>query len=114
MILKDLIKNIDRLIQKTDKGNTVVILNKNDCISKMKVILSDLSKFQELSIDQNKVLNHIVHMEDRITDVLKRFKNKKMISEKKYEDLYPVGSSPGILHSRAKIHKPIKNGFPPF
>ena len=91
MILKDLIKNIDRLIQKTDKGNTVVILNKNDCISKMKVILSDLSKFQELSIDQNKVLNHIVHMEDRIIDVLKRFKNKKMIFEKKYEDLYPVG-----------------------
>ena len=33
---------------------------------------------------------------------------------KKYEDLYPVGSSPGILYGRAKIHKPVKDGVLPF
>ena len=114
LALKDLIKNRDLVIQKADKGNTVVILNKNDYISKMKVILSDLSKFQKLSIDQNKVLNHIVHMENRIIDVLKKLKKKKIISEKKYEDLYPVGSSPGIIYGPAKIHKPIKDGVPSF
>ena len=91
MALKDLIKNRDLVIQKADKGNTVVILNKNDYISKMNVILNDSSKFQKLSIDQNKVLNHIVHMENRIIDVLKKLKKKKIISENKYEDLYPVG-----------------------
>ena len=58
----------------------------------MKVILSDWSKFQKLSIDQNKVLNHIVHMENRITDILKKLKNQNIISEKKYEDLYSVSS----------------------
>ena len=114
LALKDLIENRDLIIQKSDKGNTVVVLNKNDYISKIKVILSDSSKFQKLSIDQNKVLNHIVHMENRITDVLKKLKNKKVISEKKYEDLYPVGSSPGILYGRAKIHKPVKYGIPSF
>ena len=53
-------------------------------------------------------------MENRIIDVLKRLKNKKIISEKKYEDLYSVGSIPGILYGCAKIHKPVKDGFPPF
>ena len=89
LALKDLIKNRDLVIQKDDKGNTVVTLNKNDYISRMKVILTDSSKFQKLSIDQNKVLNHIVRMENKIIDVLKKFLKKKIISEKKYEDLYP-------------------------
>ena len=114
LALKDLIKNRDLVIQKADKGNTVVILNKNDYISRMKVILNDSSKFQKLSIDQNKVSNHIVHMENRIIDILKKLKKKKIISENKYENLYPVGSRPGILYSRAKIHKPIKDGVPNF
>ena len=81
LALKDLFKNRDLDIQKTDKGRTVVALNENDYISKMKVILSDLSKFQELSIDQGKVLNHIVHMENRIMYVVKKLKNEKIISE---------------------------------
>ena len=55
LALKNLVKNRDLIIQKAHKGNTVVILNKNDYISKIKVILNDSSKFQKLSIDQNKV-----------------------------------------------------------
>ena len=46
-------------------------------------------------------------MENRIIDLLKKLKNKKT-----YEDLFPVGSSPGILYGRAKIHKPVKHGVP--
>ena len=80
----------------------------------MKVILSDSSKFQKLSIDQNKVLNHIAHMENRIIDVFKKLKKKKIISEKKYEDLYLGGSSPGILYGRAKLHETIKDSVPSF
>ena len=68
----------------------------------MKVILSDWSKFQKISIQQNKVLNYILHMENRIIDVLRKLKNKKIISEKKYEDLYPVRLSRAILYGRAK------------
>ena len=112
--LKNLVKNKDLIIQEADKGNTVVILNKNDYNLKMKKILSDKSKFQKLSIDKNKVLNHIVNMENRITEVLKKLKEKQQICEKKYKDLHPVGSRPGILYGRTKIHKPIKDGVPPF
>ena len=53
-------------------------------------------------------------MENRIIDLLKKLKKKKIISENKYEDLYPVGSLPGILYGRTKIHKPIKDGAPSF
>ena len=95
--LKNLVKNKDLIIQEAGKGNTVVILNKNDYNLKMKKILSDTSKFQKLSIDKNKVLNHIVNMENRITEVLNELKEKQQISEKKYMDLHPVGSRPGIL-----------------
>ena len=101
LALKDLIKNRYLVIQKADDGNTIFILNKNDS-----------PKFQKLSIDENKVFNHIVHMENKIIGVLKKLKKKKIISEKKYEDLYPVGSRPGILCCRAQIHKPIKDGVP--
>ena len=78
--LKNLVKNKDLIIQEADKGNTVVILNKNDYSLKMKKILSDTSKFQKLSIDKNKVLNHIVNMENRITEVLKKLKENQQIS----------------------------------
>ena len=114
MPLKDLIKNRDLVIQKADKGNIVVILNKNDYTSKMKIVLSDSCKFKKLSIDQNKDLNHIVYMENRIIDVFKKVKNKEVISEKNYEYIYRVGSIPGILYSRPKIHKSVKDGVPPF
>ena len=36
------------------------------------------------------------------------------MSDKKYKDLHPVGSRSVILYDRAKIHKPIKDGLPPF
>ena len=112
--LSTLIKNKDLVIQKADKGNTVVILNKKDYNLKMKKILSDTSKFHKLSIDQNKVLNHIVNMENRIISVLKKLKDKNQISDKKYKDLHHVGSRLGILYGRAKTQKPIKDGVPSF
>ena len=68
----------------------------------MKVIVSDWFKFKKILIQQNKVLNYIVRMENRVIDVLRKLKNKKIISEKKYEDLYPVGLSRAIFYGCAK------------
>ena len=52
--LKNLVKNKDLIIQEADKGNTVVILNKNDYSLKMKKILSDTSKFQSYLLIKTK------------------------------------------------------------
>ena len=56
----------------------------------------------------------ILHIWKTIIDVFKKLKKKKIISEKKYEDLYLVGSSPGILYRPAKLHEPIKDSVPSF
>ena len=73
-------------MQKADKGNTVVILDRKDYVWKMKNILIDKSKFQKVYIDHDKILNNLIHMENRLTDVLKNLRDKKGISMEQYRD----------------------------
>ena len=48
--LRNLTKQKDIIMQKPDKGNTIVILDKESYIEKMKELLSDPSKFEYLEI----------------------------------------------------------------
>ena len=64
--LKRLSKNKDIVIQKADKGNTVVILDKCSCISAIEEILNDNSKFSKLVIPPGKEINHIVKLEKEL------------------------------------------------
>ena len=41
----------------------------------MKAFLNDRSKFEKVFIDHDKTLNHLMHVENRITDVLKNFRD---------------------------------------
>ena len=45
--LKNLTENKDLVIQKADKGNGIVILNKNDYILRLTRILDNTSKFKD-------------------------------------------------------------------
>ena len=90
--LKSLIRNKELIIQKADKGNTVVLLNRKDYISKMKLILADTSKFKKIQIDDSKVLNHLIHMENKIVELLKRLKEKQEISVTWFKTRYFIGS----------------------
>ena len=112
--LKILLKNKDIIVQKEDKGNTVVILNRKDYVCKMKNILNDCSKFHKVFIDHGKTLNHLIHKQNRVTDVLKNLRDKKEISIEQYKDLSPSGSSPGIMYGLAKVHKIVTDGLPSF
>ena len=78
--LKILLKKKDIILQKADKGNTVVILNRKNYVCKMKNILNGKSKFQKVYIDHDKILNHLIHMENRVIDVLKNLRDKKEFS----------------------------------
>ena len=109
-----MVENKDLVIQKADKGNTIVVLNKSDIISRLNRILDDTSKFKRLHLEEGKVLNHIIHMEQRIIDILKSLKNQNEISEKNYDTLYSSGSKPGILYRLGKIHKALEDGIPTF
>ena len=102
------------VIQKADKDNTVVITEKNAYISKMKKIVFDTTKFEQINIEEDKQLNFLLKSEKKVIDLIKRLENEGKISEKEYELIYPRGSRPGILHGSPKIHKPVINNCPKF
>ena len=64
--LNNLVKNKHLVIQKPYKGNNIVILNRSDYISKLSKILEDTSKFKRVHIEEEKALNHLIQMEERI------------------------------------------------
>ena len=112
--LKNLLKNKDIIVQKADKGNTVVILNRKYYVCKMKNILNDKSMFEKVYIDHDKILNHLIHEENRVTDVLKNLRDKKEISIEQYKDLSPSDSRPGFMYGSGKVYKIITDGLPSF
>ena len=46
-----------------------------------------------------KFLNHLIHRENKVADVLKNLRDKKEISIEQYNNLSPSGSRPGIIMS---------------
>ena len=76
----------------------------------MKSILNDRSKLT----DHEKILNHLVHMKNRVTDVLKNVKEKRQISNEQYKYLSLLVSRPQIMYGLAKLHKPLTYDLPPF
>ena len=92
-------KNI--IMQKADKGNTVVILDKESYIEKMKELLSDTSKFECLEIPPDKYMDFVINSRDKIKNILKSLHDKEGftdIKEKLYKKVLPVGCRPGILY----------------
>ena len=73
--LKDLSSRKDIIIQKADKGNSVVILNKSDYIKRMTELLSDRDKFKKLNVKPGKELNLLLKHEDKLVSFLKGIKN---------------------------------------
>ena len=108
--LNNLVKNKDIVIQKADKSNNIVILNRSDYISKLSKILEDTSKFKRVNMEEGKAMNHLIHMEERIIRLLKSLEDQGEISEKEKNDLYPSGSKPGVRYRLAKIHKALEDG----
>ena len=109
-VLRGLPSRENIIIQKADKGNSVVILNKSDYLKRMKEILSDIDKFKKLNVKPGKELNCLLQHEDKLVNFLKRV--KKSLGEEVYKNLYPQGSQPGVLYGLSKIHKPLVNNIP--
>ena len=108
--LKDLPSCKDIIIQKADKGNSILIFNKSDYMKRMTEMLSDIDKFKKLIVKPGKELNLLLKHEDKLVSFLKGI--KKYIGEDLYKSLYLEGSEPGIMYGSSKIHKPLVNGFP--
>ena len=101
--IKRLAENTNIVVSKPDKGNGVVLMDKQDYIAKIKKILSDTSKFKKVKNDDP--YRMVINLESKITADLKNLKNEHLLSEKKYWELRPSGSRPCILYGLPKVHK---------
>ena len=110
--LKKLAANKDIIIQKSDKGNSVVIIDKSVYVEKMNEILSDRTKFLPCTKSQNNELKYIEDMEKTIRRVLKKLQDDRKLSTTVYNKIYPIGSRPGKLYGLAKTHKPAVDKKP--
>ena len=98
--LRHLSRNRNIVIQKANKGNTIVILDKISYISAIEEILNDHIKFSNLDIPVGKEINYKTILEKRITSDPKLLKDKEIIDNATYKNIKPVGSRPGVLRVR--------------
>ena len=112
--LKNLTKQKDVMIQKSWKGNTIIILDKEFYIEKMKELLSDASKFEHLEIPPDKHLNFVINSQDKIQNILKSLHDKESLTHMLYKKILPIGCCSGILFGEAKVQKPVINNCPSF
>ena len=73
--LKDLSSRKHILIQKADKGNSIVVLNKRDYVKRMAKMLLDIDKFKKMNVKPWKKLNLLLKHEDKLVSFLKGIKN---------------------------------------
>lgn len=112
--LRNLSSNLDIVIQKSDKGNSVVLVDKVAYIERVKSLLTDPSKFQTLDIDNDKKLNFIINQEKRLRSVFTSLLEQGSINERTFNKLWPCGSRFGILYGSPKVHKEAVDGVPPY
>ena len=102
--LRELRANQDIVISKPDKGNGVVILDKEDYVAKMTEILSQEDKFKcigEVEDHDNTILR-----ERALQAFLLNKRKAGFISQEVYERIRPVGSTRPRMYGLPKIHKP--------
>ena len=101
-ILKRLSKDKNLLILKPDKGNGIVLLDRDVYFNKMNDILDDREKFKPVHGDCLKI---IFKLEDKLNRFLRSLKELRVISESVFNYLYASGSQPGIMYGLPKVHK---------
>ena len=112
--LKALMRNKDIVILKADKGNTVVITDKDKYIEGVKCAISDSNKFVQLNITPDKYLNYIINVEKKFKQLFKDLLDDDKISKDEYDKICPKVSRPGIRYGNPKIHKPVVDNLPKF
>ena len=107
-------RNKNIVIQKADKGNTFVIMDKEKYIQGVKNVISDSSKFIPLKIPPEDYINYIVNVEKKFRKLFNNLYDNNKISKDELLKICPVGSRPGILYGNPKVHKPVVDNMPKF
>ena len=104
------LKNI--IIQKSDKGNSLVPMNRDDYINQMETLISDQAKFQKLLVPENKDYNFMVKEKRLVDNVLDTLYEKNAITRDIKTILTSDGPRPARFHGLPKIHKALVNDLP--
>ena len=102
--IEKLSKDNNLVVQKADKGNSVVLVDKDVYVNYMENILKDQSKFEKVKI-KTRILNFQVNHEKRINEYLKSLKNSGSLSVDQCNKIKAVGSRPGFFTVFAKFTK---------
>ena len=97
--LQDLKKRKDIVFCKPDKGQGVVVLNRQDYANKLLNILNDKDKFKLLKEDPTE------RRESSLQRYLRYLKNLGAITEDTLNKVRPCGSSPSRIYGLPKLHK---------
>ena len=111
--LEKLSKNNNLVVQKADKGISVVLVDRDVYVNHMENILKNNSKFGKADVI-TRTLHFQVNHEKRINEILKSLKSTDSLSVKQYKKIKTVGSKPGVLYRLCKVHKAIVDVFPTF
>ena len=100
-------KNI--IIQKADKGNSVVVIDRLSYVIEMEKLLNDHNKFVKIDFNPkhkvNQDIRHLLDMEFEIKSCLDDLYNHNYLSQDDYKFLKPCGSKPGVMYGLCKVHK---------
>ena len=112
--LQRLSKNKDLIIQKSEKGNSVVTVQRQDYLEKVNDILSDQNKFTKVNMKDDTLLNFAINQGKHVDKVLKKFVESKRMTEKTRKFLKPVGTRPYMMYGSCKVYKVSVGNCPPF
>ena len=104
LILQDLRENKNIVIQKSDKGNSVMTVDKG-YLDKMENLLNDKRKFEKINLKNDGILNFAVNQEKRVDNIFKKLVAANSISEETRKSFKPVGTRPGIHMDFVKFTK---------
>ena len=97
--IKDLSKDDNILILPADKGKTVVVMDRQDYITKVNTTLSDQKTYQKLTSDPTGTYKR------KLVAMLKSLLAQKKITQSQKDYLYPTEEGIPRMYCTPKIHK---------
>ena len=95
--LTSLCKNKDIVIRKSDKGNSVIIANKDTYIKRMEDLLSDQRKLEKVTLKKDAFGKFVVNQQKRIDINFKNLVGSNSMLKEMCKSVKPVGSRPNII-----------------
>ena len=107
--MASLSKNKDIVIQKSDKGNSVVIVDNETYIKRMENLLSN----ERVTLKNDAFLNFVVNQGKHIDTIFKNLVDSNSMSKEMRNSIKPVGTRPGTMYGLCKVHKQEVDGCSP-